>query len=198
MKVVMMPARKDAQQGSVAQIWATDGNLATAVMTIAAEGSAGTATTLAAVPKVRVVLRPETAFYRKYTEGMLRRYAALRMESGRVPSMLGRPLFRGKVSSYRVHAFDDVVIFVHDVEQCLRLLTPEQQKLIKRIGVQEYTFIEAAAMLNMSLRSAKRWYTEAIDELTGIFLERKLLERLHSDPCQVGEPSVRMVSRTPV
>ncbi len=32
----------------------------------------------------------ELAFYRKYTEGMLRRYLRLSMLSGRVPSLLGR------------------------------------------------------------------------------------------------------------
>jgi hypothetical protein len=33
---------------------------------------------------------PELAFYRKYTEGMLRRYVRLSMEAGRAPSLLGR------------------------------------------------------------------------------------------------------------
>jgi hypothetical protein len=53
---------------------------------------------------------PELAFYRKYTEGMLRRYVRLSMEAGRAPSLLGREMFRGKVTSYRVHSFEDVVI----------------------------------------------------------------------------------------
>jgi len=81
---------------------------------------------------------PEMAFYRKYTEGMLRRYVRLSMEAGRAPSLLGREMFRGKVTSYRVHGFDDVVIFVHDVEMCLTKLNKGQQYLIKRIALQEY------------------------------------------------------------
>jgi len=32
------------------------------------------------------------------------------MEAGRAPSLLGREMFRGKVTSYRVHSFEDVVI----------------------------------------------------------------------------------------
>ena len=32
---------------------------------------------------------PELAFYRKYTEGMLRRYVRLSMEAGRAPSLAG-------------------------------------------------------------------------------------------------------------
>lgn len=106
-------------------------------------------------------------------------------------------MFRGKVTSYRVHGFDDVVIFVHDVGQCIRLLTPEQQRLIHRIGVQEYTFGEAASMLRLSLRSVQRRYFDAVDELTLIFLKRRLLERVVSNSCQVGEGSAQVVSHSP-
>ena len=59
------------------------------------------------------------AFYRKYTEGLLGRYVRMSMEMGRAPSLLGKDLFRARVTNYVVHGFDDVVIFVHDVEQCL-------------------------------------------------------------------------------
>ncbi len=65
---------------------------------------------------------PELAFYRKYTEGLLRRYVKMSMEAGRAPSLLGREMFRARVTNYQVHGFDDVVIFVHDVERCLAML----------------------------------------------------------------------------
>jgi len=110
---------------------------------------------------------PELAFYRKYTEGMLRRYVRLSMEAGRAPSLLGREMFRGKVTSYRVHSFEDVVIFVLD---------EGQQHLIRRIALQEFTQAETAGLLGLSLRSVHRQYADALDELTEIFLERKLLE----------------------
>jgi hypothetical protein len=119
---------------------------------------------------------PEMAFYRKYTEGMLRRYVKMSMEAGRVPSLLGKEMFRGKVTSYRVHSFDDVVIFVHDVGQCLAKLDEGQQYLIRRIALQEYTQGETAAMSGMPLRTVHRRYADALDELTEIFLDRKLLE----------------------
>ena len=38
-------------------------------------------------------------FYRKYTEAMLRRYMTMSMEAGRVPSLLGREMFRGNVTA---------------------------------------------------------------------------------------------------
>jgi hypothetical protein len=118
----------------------------------------------------------ELAFYRKYTEGMLRRYVRLSMEAGRAPSLLGREMFRGKVTNYRVHGFDDVVIFVHDVEQCIKKLDEGQQKLIKRIALQEFTHAETAALMGLTVRTLGRRYDDALDELTEIFLERKLLE----------------------
>lgn len=128
---------------------------------------------------------PSLAFYRKYTEALLRRYAQMAMESGRVPSLLGRELFRGKVTNYVVHGFDDVVIFVHDVERCLQKLDLGQQQLVERIGLQEYTLGEAAGLLGLSLRTAIRKYARALDQLTEIFLERKLLAP--SVACQGAE-----------
>ena len=116
------------------------------------------------------------AFYRKYTEGMLRRYMRFSLEAGRVPSMLGREMFRGKVTSYRVHSFEDVVIFVHDVEKCLARLDPVQQLLILKIAVQEYTLQETAEMASLPLTTVRRRYHRALDALTAIFLEVKMLE----------------------
>ena len=127
-------------------------------------------------PKLRII--PELAFYRKYTEAMLRRYSKLSMESGRVPSLLGQEMFRGKVTNYRVNSFDDVVIFVHDMEQSLVKLSAGQQHLVRRIAIEEYTQGETAAMLGLTLRTVVRLYAEAIDRLTRVLLERKMLEPL--------------------
>jgi hypothetical protein len=119
---------------------------------------------------------PEMAFYRKYTEAMLRRYVSMSMEAGRVPALLGKEMFRGKVTSCRMQSFDDVVIFVHDVTRCLHMLTQGQQYLIRRIALQEYTQAETAAATGIPLRTVHRRYARALDELTEIFLERRLLE----------------------
>lgn len=129
-------------------------------------------------------LNPELAFYRKYTEGMLRRYMKLSMEGGRAPSLLGRELFRGKVSDYKVRSFDDVVIFVHDVAKCLAKLGMAQQALIRRIALQEYTQEEAAVLLRLSPMTVVARYNETLDELTKMFLERKMMDPYKS--CQEG------------
>ena len=137
--------------------------------------------------------KPELAFYRKYTEGLLRRYVRLAMEAGRAPSLLGREMFRGKVTNYQVHGFDDVVIFVHDVERCLEKLDNVEQKLIERIALQEYTQVETAGLMGMTVRTLMRRYGNALDAMTEMLLERKLLEPMTE--CQGVGSSRKLVSR---
>jgi len=124
------------------------------------------------------VAEVEVAFYRKYTEAMLRRYLKLSMAAGRVPSLMGRELFRGHVTSYRVHSFEDVVIFCYDVEKCLSRLDERERELIKRIALQSYTQAEAAAILGLSLRSCVQQYMRTLDRLTKMLLKSGMLEPL--------------------
>ena len=95
-----------------------------------------------------------------------------------MPSLLGQEMFRGKVTNYRVGSFEDVVIFVHDVEKCLEKLDEEQQRLISRIALQQYTFGETAELMDLKLRTVMRRYGHAIDRLTRIFLNVQMLEPL--------------------
>jgi hypothetical protein len=118
----------------------------------------------------------EMAFYRKYTEGILQRYVRLSMESGKVPSLLGQEMFRGKVTSYQVGSFVDSVIFVHDVDKCIAKLDEEQQQLISRIAIQQYTLGEAASLLGLRPRTVVRRYGLAVDRLTRVFLSVQMLE----------------------
>jgi len=146
---------------------------------------------ISAAAEEPAALVPELAFYRKYTEGMLRRYMRLSMETGRVPSLIGQPMFRGRVTSYRVRSFEDVVIFVHDVETCLKRLDSRSRELIARISLQEYTQGETAGLTGMSLRSVVRHYADALDKLTVIFLEMELLEEQVEGGCQAVKKRVR-------
>ena len=142
--------------------------------------------------KAPMAMAGELAFYRKYTEALLRRYVKMSLEAGRTPSLLGQEMFRGKVTSYKVHSFEDVVIFVHDVGQCVAKLDSGQQHMIRRIALQEYTQGETSAMTGLSLRTVHRRYTEAIDRLTAIFLSAKMLEPLSA--CQEGGGLAEVVS----
>ena len=115
------------------------------------------------------------AFYRKHTEALLRQYMQRSLELGKTPSILGNCMFRGKVSSRRLHNFEDTVIFVFDIEKCLKSLDKFSQEVVARVALQEYSQGETAAMTGQSLRSIVRKYAEAIDKLTEIFLDYELL-----------------------
>jgi hypothetical protein len=145
-----------------------------------------------AVEGASVEVEQGLAFYRRYTEAMLRRYLRLSMAAGRVPSLLGRELFRGHVTSYKVRSFEDVVIFCFDMEKLLGRLRPIDQQLIKRIALQQYTQGQAAAKLRISLRNCMSGYGQALDRLTEMLLEARMLEPLES--CQEAEPVVMEVS----
>jgi Sigma-70, region 4 len=115
------------------------------------------------------------AFYRKHTEGMLRRYLYASMQVGRAPSILGDPIARGWVSSRPVRTFEDAVIFVLDVERCLEKLGALDRALLSRIVLQEYTQPETAALLGMSPRTVTYKYPQALDRLTEKLLNAGLL-----------------------
>jgi hypothetical protein len=115
------------------------------------------------------------AFYRKYTENLLRRYLYASMQVGRAPSLLGAPVGRGWASSRPIRTFEDAVIFVLDVEQCLSRLNSLDRQMLCRIVLQAYTQAEAATLLGMSVRSVSARFPEALDRLTRRLLDAQLL-----------------------
>ena len=114
---------------------------------------------------------------------LLRRYLRMSLEIGRMPSVLGREAFRARVTSYRVHTFEDAVIFVHDVERCVERLEPFSRQMIARVILQDYTLEEAASLLGCARMTVYRLFPGALDELSAIFLEAKMLA---PSPCQEG------------
>ena len=135
----------------------------------------------AAQPKIRTKeVEPEDlpislAFYRRHTESMLRRYLYASMQVGRAPSILGDPIGRGWVSSRPVRTFEDAVIFVLDLERCLNQLGWLDRQMLSRIVLQEYTQVEAASLLGMSVRTVSYKFPLALDRLTEKLLEADLL-----------------------
>jgi hypothetical protein len=119
------------------------------------------------------------AFYRKHTEKMLRRYLYASMQVGRAPSILGEPIARGWVSSRPVKTFEDAVIFVLDIENCLNELASLDRQLLSRVVIQEYTQAEAAALMGMSVRTVCSRLPQAIDRLTEKLLGTGLLVLPH-------------------
>lgn len=115
------------------------------------------------------------AFYRRHTEKMLRRYLYASMQVGRAPSILGEPVARGWASSRPVRTFEDAVIFVLDVENCLNALGSLDRQMLFRIVIQEYTQAETATLMGMSVRSVCNRYPMATDRLTEKLLKTGLL-----------------------
>jgi hypothetical protein len=118
--------------------------------------------------------------YRGRTVGLLHRYFRMSIELGRLPSVLGREVFRAKVTSYRMSTFEDVVIFVHDVERCLDRLDDFSKQLIARIVLQEHTQADAARLLGTPLRTVQRQFPEALDRLSEIFVRASLLTEIEN------------------
>ena len=50
--------------------------------------------------------------YRSRTVSLLRRYVRFSLETGRLPSFVGREFFRAKMTCYTATTFEDRVIFV--------------------------------------------------------------------------------------
>lgn len=143
---------------------------------------------------------PDIWLYRDRTIALLRRYLRISIEVGRLPSLLGRELFRSKVTSYRMSSFEDGVIFVHDVERALDQLPEFHKQVIATVIFQEYTHEEAAEVLHCTRRTITREYPAALDNMSEIFLDGGLLNRLPActrpveKSCQEGSESDFLLS----
>ena len=135
---------------------------------------------------------PDLWLYRERTIAMLKRYLRISIEVGRLPSILGRELFRSNVTSYRMSSFEDAVIFVHDVERALDQLDNFGKDLVAVIIFQDYSQDEAAELLHCARRTVCRVFPEAIDKVSDMFLDGGLLNRLPprrpvENSCQGGK-----------
>ena len=116
--------------------------------------------------------------YRRRTVALLRRYARASVEVGRLPSLLGREFFRTRVTSYTMRNFEDVVIFVADMEQAIEELNPLDRKLLAMNVLEEYSIPEVARLLSRNQRTVERLLQEALDQLSQILLTGGLLDKL--------------------
>ena len=138
----------------------------------------------------------ERRIYRGRTVAMLRRYLRYSMETGRLPSLLGREFFRSKVTSYTVVTFEDRVIFVHDMERCLEKLDEFSRQIIARHILQEHDRWATARLLNCNEKTIRRLTPIVLDVLSEILLDVGLLERIEhrEKSCQGGAEAQNFVS----
>ncbi len=130
--------------------------------------------------------------YRRRTVALLRRYARASVEVGRLPSLLGREFFRTRVTSYTMRNFEDVVIFVTDMEQAIERLTAIDKKILAMNVLEEYSIDEVARLLGCTPRNVRRLLQDALDQLSRILLAGGLMEELPSaargpKTCQEGQ-----------
>ena len=143
------------------------------------------------------VCERERRIYRARTVAMLRRYMRYSIETGRLPSILGREFFRAKVTSYTVVTFEDRVIFAHDMETCLSKLDEFSRQLIARHILQEHDRWATARLLRCSEKTVRRLAPLALDMLSEILIDVGLLERVESmsrKSCQGGPEGKFLVS----
>ncbi len=120
-------------------------------------------------------LDPGLWIYRQRTAALLHRYFRLSLEIGRLPSVLGREFFRTRFNRRQNVSFEDAVIFVHDVERCLERLDVFSQEVLVWVVLQGYSQEEASRLLGCARRTVMRHLPEALDRLSEILLEARLL-----------------------
>jgi hypothetical protein len=119
------------------------------------------------------------AFYRRHTESVLQRYLYASMLIGRTPDLLRDSVGRGWASSRPIRTFEDAVIFVLDVETCLKKLNTFDRTMLTRIVLQDYMHAETADMLGIAVRTVTYKFPQALDRLTRLLLNSGLLVLPH-------------------
>ena len=118
--------------------------------------------------------------YRPYTRALLRRYFRVAVDIGRLPSILGGLCFRARVSSYKLHTFEDAVIFVHDIERVFDRIERHLLEIVAGVILLDYSVPEAALRLGITVQRAERRYAAALDSLSSVLLEVGLLRPVFS------------------
>jgi hypothetical protein len=114
-------------------------------------------------------------FMRAHTHGLLRRYLYASIQTCRIAPTMCDSIGRGWVSSRVLRTFVDVVIFVRDIEKCIKALPSLDRDILKRIVIQEHTQAEAASLLGMSTRTIATKLPAALDRLTAKLIEAEIL-----------------------
>ena len=88
--------------------------------------------------------------------------------------------------------FEDVVIFVTDMERAIEKLNTLEKKLLAMNVLEEYYVPEIARLLGCNEKTVRRALQDALDQLSRILLEGGLLEELPSvtqrrKSCQEGK-----------
>jgi len=136
--------------------------------------------------------RPEILCYRGQTFAIVRHFFELSSQVGRLPSLLGREFFRARVSHHAIPSFEDQAVFVRDVELCFARLSEPHAEMITLVALYSFSRDEVAEMLRASRTWVNNRVAEALDALSEIFLQARLLREDRPDrrQCQVTSRSI--------
>ena len=146
--------------------------------------------------------RPEILCYRGQTLAIVRHFFEISSQVGRLPSLLGREFFRARVSHHAIPSFEDQAVFVRDVELCFARLSESHAEMITLVGLYSFSRDEVAEMLRASKTWVNNHVAEALDALSEIFLQARLLREDRPDRRQIQvkwrsiPPDVARVGRT--
>ncbi len=129
--------------------------------------------------------RPEISCYRGQTLAMVRHFFELSSQVGRLPSLLGREFFRARVSHHAIPSFEDQAVFVRDVELCFARLSEQHAEMITLVGLYSFSRDEVAEMLRCSKAWVNNHVADALDALSEIFLQARLLREDRPDRRQM-------------
>jgi hypothetical protein len=129
--------------------------------------------------------RPEISCYRGQTLAIVRHFFEISSQVGRLPSLLGREFFRARVSHHAIPSFEDQAVFVRDVELCFARLSEAHAEMITLVGLYSFSRDEVAEMLRCSKSWVSNRTAEALDALSEIFLQARLLREDRPDRRQM-------------
>jgi len=125
--------------------------------------------------------RPEMLCFRGQTLALVRHFFELSCQVGRLPSLLGREFFRARVSHHNIPSFEEQAVFARDIELCLAKLSDDHAEIITLVGLYDFSQDEVAEMLRYSRTVVHRWFSEALDALSEIFLAARILSENRPD-----------------
>jgi len=112
---------------------------------------------------------------RARTMVLLHRFLRTALSLGRLPSIVGREIFRTRMRTQPARALEDAVLFVCDVERCISALTPFEQRLIAYCVLEDHSEWEASRQFQASQRNVSRCLARALDLLHESFCSKGLL-----------------------
>ncbi|MDR3748503.1 MAG: hypothetical protein P4M04_10160 [Acidobacteriota bacterium] len=125
--------------------------------------------------------RPEMVCFRGQTLSLVRHFFELSCQVGRLPSLPGREFFRARVSHHAIPSFEEQVVFVRNMQLGLERLSEEHAEMITLVGLYDLSREEVAEMLHCSRSWVYDHFACALDALSEIFPQARLLDEKHPD-----------------